>query len=152
MTVRFFTVYRPAAPDTHDANQKNAPEAPQFEGVIFSDGTCALRWLTACRSTSMWASFDDAIKIHGHPEYGTRVEWYSNEERRVLERAIDRMGWDEINAYDTEMRKGQGICEDAGGYVLRGLRRLFGLPGKDEEIVTYQQAARAMLKDTGYPG
>lgn len=74
--MRRFTVYRPAAPETHDANQKNPPDQPQFEGVIFSDGTTVLRWLTACRSCSVWADFDDMYAIHGHPEYGTYFVWH----------------------------------------------------------------------------
>jgi len=41
---------------------------PQFEGVIFSDGRVAIRWLTACRSTSTWDDFDTMLAVHGHPE------------------------------------------------------------------------------------
>jgi hypothetical protein len=67
------------------------------------------------------------------------------DEREALEAAIDRMGWTEIHAFEAEMRKGQGIYEDAGGYIMRGLRRLFGMPEKQDEIVTYQKAARAMV-------
>ncbi len=67
------------------------------------------------------------------------------DERDALEAAIDRMGWAEIHAFEAEMRKGQGIYEDAGGYIMRGLRRLFGLPEKKDEIITYQKAARAMV-------
>jgi hypothetical protein len=66
-------------------------------------------------------------------------------ERAMLEAAIDRMGWPEIHAFNAEMRKGQSVYEDAGGYIMRGLRRLFGMPEKRDEIVTYQQAARAMI-------
>lgn len=36
------------------------------EGVIFSDGTCVLRWLTEHRSTSIYASIDEVRAIHGH--------------------------------------------------------------------------------------
>jgi hypothetical protein len=53
----------------------NAPDEVQFEGVVFSDGTCAVRWLTAFRSTSVWDSWEDLEKVHGHPEYGTVIEW-----------------------------------------------------------------------------
>jgi hypothetical protein len=73
-----FTVYRRniGERDTHNHLQKNADDAPQFEGVIFSDGTVAIRWLTACRSTSVWASIEDCLNIHGHPEYGTFIVWH----------------------------------------------------------------------------
>lgn len=75
-TMRTFTVYRRNVPDaTHDANQKNSPEQPQFEGVVFSDGSVAIRWLTAKRSTAVWASMEDMLAIHGHPEYGSELVW-----------------------------------------------------------------------------
>jgi len=75
--LRTFTVYRPNVSDaTHDANQKNAADQPQFEGVVFSDGTVAIRWLTAKRSTAVWSSVDDMLAIHGHPEYGTKIVWH----------------------------------------------------------------------------
>jgi hypothetical protein len=61
--------------DTHDKNQVNSPDAVQFEGVIFSDGSCAIRWLTAKQSTSVWASFEDMMAVHGHPEYGSELVW-----------------------------------------------------------------------------
>jgi hypothetical protein len=35
----------------------------------------AIRWLTAKRSTSVWASLADALDIHGHAEYGTYIVW-----------------------------------------------------------------------------
>lgn len=66
-------------------------------------------------------------------------------ERELLEQAIGRMGWPEIHAFRAEMAKGQGVCEDAGGYLMRCYRRLFGLPQLDEEIISYQRAARAMV-------
>ena len=36
------------------------------EGVEFSDGSAAIRWLTAKASTTVWNSVDDAVAIHGH--------------------------------------------------------------------------------------
>ena len=75
--MRRFTMYRKNVPDaTHDANQKNAPDEPQFEGVLFSDSRMAMRWLTAKRSTSCWDSFDDMMAIHGHPEYDSVLVWH----------------------------------------------------------------------------
>lgn len=66
-------------------------------------------------------------------------------ERSALEDAVDRMGWPEINAYYAELNLGQGIDEDAGGYFLRALRRLFGLPSNRKAVERYQVAARAMI-------
>lgn len=75
--MRTFTVFRRGDLSvTHDENQANAPDEPQFEGVVFSDGRVAVRWLTACRSVSVWDSLEDLAKIHGHPEYGSEWVWH----------------------------------------------------------------------------
>lgn len=66
-------------------------------------------------------------------------------EKEILEAAIDRMGWDEINAFNAELYRGQSTFEDAGGYMLRAIKRLFGLPTQENVIVTYQEAARALV-------
>jgi len=77
--IKTFTVFRPNVPTegqhAHDENQRNAPDQPQFEGVIFSDGNTVIRWLTAKGSTSVFKSFEDMNAIHGHPEYGTYFVW-----------------------------------------------------------------------------
>ena len=59
-----FTAYRRniSARDTHNELQKNPDDVPQFEGIIWTDGTVTLRWLTACRSTSVWATVEDMLK------------------------------------------------------------------------------------------
>lgn len=44
------------------------------EGVQFSDGVCAVRWLGEHASTVVWASLFDVELIHGH-QGATRVEW-----------------------------------------------------------------------------
>jgi hypothetical protein len=36
------------------------------EGVQFSDGSCAMRWLTPLASTAIYASIEDIDAIHGH--------------------------------------------------------------------------------------
>jgi hypothetical protein len=73
---RGFTGYRPHPPAEYLAQgAANAADEPQYEGVIFSDGTVCVRWLTAYRSHSVWASWDDFYQIHGHPEYGTRIDF-----------------------------------------------------------------------------
>ena len=64
--------------ETHNDSQKNPESEPQFEGVVFSDGTCVLRWLTPLRSTSVWPDFNSAMGVHGHPEYGTRIVFYDD--------------------------------------------------------------------------
>ena len=36
------------------------------EGVVFGDGTCALRWTAEYKSTAVYDSLSDLIMIHGH--------------------------------------------------------------------------------------
>lgn len=77
--MRRFRVYRQNPPDSYRASGwANAPGEPQFEGVVFSDGSVCVRWLTRVASHSLWASFADLDAVHGgqgHPEYQTRTEW-----------------------------------------------------------------------------
>jgi hypothetical protein len=94
MSIQRFTAFRRSISgrDTHTAFQKNADHEPQFEGVIWTDGSVTLRWLTACRSTSVWESVNDMLNIHGHPEYGTEIIWHDGAEpiewtRQVASRA-----------------------------------------------------------------
>lgn len=44
------------------------------QGVQFSDGTVALRWMVDLRSTALYDSIDDVVAIHGHGGR-TRVVW-----------------------------------------------------------------------------
>ena len=75
--MRRFTMFRRNVPDaTHNAFQKNAADEPQFEGVVFSDGKVAIRWLTLKRSTSVWDNLEDMLAIHGHPEYESELVWH----------------------------------------------------------------------------
>lgn len=77
MIVRF-TAYRRNLSErgTHSTAQANPDDQPQYEGVVFSDGTCVLKWLTASKSVSVFNSLADMLQIHGHPEYGTEIEWH----------------------------------------------------------------------------
>jgi hypothetical protein len=71
-----FVGYRPQPPESYYAQgAANAPNEPQYEGVVFSDGSLACRWLTDHRSTSVWDDWADFDAIHGHPEYGTHIDW-----------------------------------------------------------------------------
>ena len=44
------------------------------QGVVFDDGTVAMRWLTERASTTFYQSIDDVIGIHGH-DGSTALEW-----------------------------------------------------------------------------
>jgi len=61
--------------DTHDENQANPPDEPQFEGIVFTGGKCVIHWLTAVGSVSVFDSFAEMMTIHGHPEYGSELVW-----------------------------------------------------------------------------
>ncbi len=78
--MKCFTVYRRGdLSATHSEDQVNPAGEPQYEGVVFSDGTVAVRWLTAARSTSVWADFETLLKVHGHQDansrHGTEIVW-----------------------------------------------------------------------------
>jgi hypothetical protein len=77
--MKVFTVYRPNAPESHGALRKNAPDQPQFEGVVFDSGKCVIHWLTSAKSVSVFDSYEQMWQIHGHPEYGTIVRWQDKE-------------------------------------------------------------------------
>lgn len=44
------------------------------EGIEFTDGTCAMRWLTLRSSTAIYDSAVHVEAIHGH-NGTTRIEW-----------------------------------------------------------------------------
>lgn len=74
---RTFTGWRPVPPNEYiTGGLTNAGESCDYEGVIFSDGTVVIRWMTAYRSHSVWARWDDFWRVHGHPEYGTRIDFH----------------------------------------------------------------------------
>lgn len=69
-----FAGYRPSPPAEYvDKKITNSGEQPDYEGVIFSDGTVVLRWLTEFRSHSVWSDWNSFYQVHGHPEYGTKI-------------------------------------------------------------------------------
>ena len=74
--MKMFTMFRKGdLSTTHNELQANKPDEPQFEGIVFDDGKCVLHWLTAINSISVWDSFEDAMAIHGHPEYQSEIIW-----------------------------------------------------------------------------
>ena len=72
--MRTFVGVRPNPPAEYiEKGITNAGDAPDYEGVVFSDGTVAIRWLTEYQSTSVWKSYEDFFQVHGHMEYGTKI-------------------------------------------------------------------------------
>ncbi len=77
--MRRFTMYRRGdLSATHSPETVNVPDQPQFEGVVFSDGRVAIRWLTALRSTAAFDCLADLMGVHGHPEarYQSEIVWH----------------------------------------------------------------------------
>jgi len=56
----------------------------------------------------------------------------------------ERIGWPEIHAFQNELQRGQGVCEDGGGFFVRCIMQLFG--AKSDPVETYQEAAERLLK------
>lgn len=74
--MRLFRGIRLNPPDEYkDKGITNSGMSADYEGVVFSDGTVVIRWLTEFRSHSVWNSYEDFYQVHGHPEYGTEIEW-----------------------------------------------------------------------------
>lgn len=67
-------------------------------------------------------------------------------EFHVLNDALNRIGWPEIHKFQEELRKGQAVDEDAGGFMLRCIKRLFRIKRRDP-VLTFQEAARSMLSE-----
>lgn len=55
------------------------------------------------------------------------------------------IGWPEISKFNAVLHGGQAVTEDAGGFLARAIMALFGK--KPDPVMTYQQAARALLMD-----
>lgn len=84
--MRTFTGLRPAPPEEYaQKGITNSGTVPDYEGVIFSDGTVVLRWMTAFRSHSVWNSYKDFYQVHGHPECGTVIEFHDGAAAPVLD-------------------------------------------------------------------
>ena len=74
--MRTFVLYRRNPPAGHlQGGYANKPDEIQLEGVQFSDGTVAIRWMTELRSVSVWENFETFDRVHGHPEYDSELVW-----------------------------------------------------------------------------
>ena len=59
-----------------------------------------------------------------------------------LVRAED-IGWEQISAFQAEIAKGQAVTEDAGGFLVRAIMRMFGK--RPDPVLTYRKAVAALL-------
>ncbi len=56
----------------------------------------------------------------------------------------DDIGWPDIHRFQDELRNGQGVREDGGGFFVRCILGLFGI--KSDPVETYQEAAKRLLE------
>lgn len=75
MVPKLFRGFRPNPPEGYVEKGHANAEGVQYEGVVFSDGSVVIRWLTQFNSHSVWKDYDTFYAVHGHPEYGTVIEW-----------------------------------------------------------------------------
>jgi len=54
------------------------------QGVVFDDGTCVLRWLTATPGTTVFASVEAMLEVHGH---GGKTKMVYGAERPATKRS-----------------------------------------------------------------
>lgn len=110
--MKVFTVYRTDCPEgAHTSEAENAPDEVQFEGVVFDDGSCAIRWMTEAQSTVLWDSFATMWKVHGHPEYGTVIVWHQVIERELKVKAAPQVTFDMKASGDAFVRDLAKACE-----------------------------------------
>ena len=68
-----------------------------------------------------------------------------NQVQEVADCLVDNMGWDEIDAYNAEFRRGQ-IYDDAGGFFMRCIGRLIGARHRYDELTNYKKSVRKMMR------
>lgn len=95
-----FIVYRPNPPENYvREGYALPPEQIQIYGVVTPQGKCIIEWQTAVNSVSIFASFDEFMKIHGHPDYGTIVKWLDKDEEDYVYDCSNGDGWKETCAW-----------------------------------------------------
>jgi len=65
----------------------------------------------------------------------------------VISSLISHMGWEQVTAFQNEMRRGQ-LYEDAGGYFIRAIGKLFGSRARYDELDIWKRAASAAVSPT----
>jgi hypothetical protein len=53
------------------------------EGVVFSNGKCVTRWISAVSCVQVWDSFEafKAVHIDPHPDNGTVIVWQEEDKK-----------------------------------------------------------------------
>lgn len=133
---RFTGYRRRVSQSNHDTHQRNGDHEAQYEGVVFSDGKCAVHWLTAAGGISLFDSLELALRVHGHPELGTEIEWHDGAmpaewERMLIAHAEHRQHeFHHAGHHDVTLREER----DEGGRLLGLSLHIPGLEGLMEQI------------------
>lgn len=101
--------------------------------------------------TNMEAKFTFAEAVWGHPMdwppvWERRPRWWNFRAKREEAEVVRMFGQISESgrlAFWEELRKGQSVYEDAGGYLIRCYRAAFGLPV--DEPYTYHSAFKDAL-------
>ena len=100
-------------------------------------------------------SFPDAADGRPMPPMGDELmaAGLSDEDARFVARMLQRggyhlvraedIGWPEIAAFQAELKRGQGVTEDGGGFWARAIMTLCGR--KPDPVETYRKAVEALL-------
>jgi hypothetical protein len=91
------------------------------DGVLFEDGSVALRWRGKAPATAVWASIELMLVAHGH-EGATVIEWYdpATGPDAITDQAIDAAAW---SIHDSECTCGS--LDDHGDlYVTKAIDAL----------------------------
>ena len=110
----------------------------------------AARALHRCEAVRSAISSEMISKANGKPLIDHMEAWedvaeiFRADADAALEAACDAIGWPQIRAFQEELRKGQDIYEDAGGFFSRAIRALLGRSRVDP-VTNYQDAARALI-------
>lgn len=60
---------------------------------------------------------------------------------------VDEMGWDEVKAFNAEIRRGQ-LYDDAGGYLVRCIGKLFGARGRFDQLSNHRRRLANVFNPT----
>ena len=125
--------------DGHYNNFDGVALGVQFYGIgkHFGAHETLWRWFTANRQAILTALRTTQTDSAAVAREGVDADL------AACERAIERMGWAEIEAFMAE--PGQSPYEDAGGFLLRKIKTLFGI--KPDRLETYREAATRLVAE-----
>lgn len=85
-------------------------------------------------------------KIRKHFSAAEWKEIYGACSKDAVDCLAEDMGWPEIHAFNAELKRGQDIYEDGGGYFRRCILALMGRPSKTV-VENYQDAFKRLAAE-----